>query len=433
LACRYLAGLVDPNQVSYDWAQTELENRMRTPFRELRSVHGSATGSHGQVEGLSTRRRSGTSGVFLLAAVLLSTALCAGCEKDQAKPGEIQETLRNRPAPGSPPPEDAPPEQTPSARNTIPHAPRIRFDQTHHDFGEVEAGEEVEHTFTFRNVGDDVLAVKKVLTSCGCTGAIVSDGEVPPGGTGAVEAVFHTKGFQGNVKKSLTVESNDPENELVRLTIGGKVIPEVSVEPRYVNWGNLEPVNPPRPVELRIRFIGGRRLRLEKIQSESPSVVLTRESEAENEVIYTVALAGNLPRGTVIGRITIQTNSEKVPEVHVPFHGSVQGHVKMVPNLLSLGRIAPGQEETRNLSLAKTGGPNFTVRKVETTTDEIRTEIIEERKGSRYRIKVSYKPAGKTEGKIAERITIFLSDGEESFLEVPLYGKVGEEADKTAQ
>ena len=378
-------------------------------------------------------KRSGTSRILLIVSVLSILALYAACEKDRAKPGGIQETLDDHAAPGSPPPGDTPPEPALLAGDTSTHTPRVRFDQPHHDFGEVEAGEEVEHTFTFRNTGEGVLAIKKVLTSCGCTGAVVSDREVPPGGTGAVKATFQTKGFHGNVKKSLTVESNDPENELVRLTIGGTVNPEVTVEPRYVNWETLEPGNPPRPVELRIRFIEGRGLRLEKIQSESPSVVLTKQSEEENGAIYSVALAQSLPQGTVIGRITIQTNSEKVPEIHVPFHGFVQGNVKLIPSLLSVGRIAPGQEETRNLSLTKTGGPDFSVRKVEATTDEIRTELVEERKGSRYRIKVFYKPAGKTERRVAERITLFLSDGEQSFLEVPLYGTVEEGAGKPAR
>jgi hypothetical protein len=292
----------------------------------------------------------------------------------------------------------------------------------------MEAGEEVEHTFTFRNVGGALLTVEKVRTSCGCTAALISDKEIPPGGTGEIKTTFRTKGYQGDVKKSLTVESNDPENELVRLTMGGKVLSEVSVWPRYLNWESIEQGDPPRPRRISIWFPEGRGLRLEKIHSESPSVVLKEESEEENKVIYSVALAENLPTGRFTGRITVRTNSERLQEVHVPFYGFVQGNVKVVPHLISVGTIAPGENVTRTLSLKKTGDQDFSVQKVKTTTEEITTEIIEKKKGSRYRIKVTYKPGNKTRGRIAERITIFMNGGEQGFLEVPLYGKVDEGA-----
>ena len=63
---------------------------------------------------------------------------------------------------------------------------------------------------------------------------------------------------------------------------------------------------------------------------------------------------------------------------------------------------------------------------IKATTEEITTEITEKKKGSRYRVKVTYKPRSQTKGRIAERITIFINDGEQDFLEVPLYGRVDE-------
>ena len=369
------------------------------------------------------RGRRGTNRVALLCVLLMTTPFI-GCQREQSAPED--ETVNAPPAHEVPISEETPPTQAPAVGDPAPETPEIRFDKPHHDFGEMEAGEEVEHTFTFKNIGGALLTVKKVRTSCGCTAALISDEEIPPGGTGEIKATFRTKGFQGDVKKSLTVESNDPENELVRLTMGGKVLSEVSVWPRYLNWESIEQGDPPRPRRISIWFAEGRGLRLEKIHSESPSVVLTEESEQENKVIYSVALAENLPTGRFTGRITVRTNSERLPEVHVPFYGIVQGNVKVVPHLISVGTIAPGEDVTRTLSLKKTGDQDFSVQKVKTTTEEITTEIIEKKKGSRYRIKVTYKPGSQTTGRIAERITIFMNGGEQDFLEVPLYGKVDE-------
>ena len=232
------------------------------------------------------------------------------------------------------------------------------------------------------------------------------------------------------MKKQLTVESNDPENRLVRLTIGGSVVSEVAVEPRYLDWEILRPGDSPRPKKLSIRFLKGRGLRLEKIQSESPSVVLTKKSEDENRAVYTVAPAENLPTGRFTGRITIRSNSERVPEVHVPFQGQVQGNVKVIPDILSMGKITPGKASTRHLRVSKTGEQDFTVQEVKATTEAIATEIREEKEGERYRIQVTYTPGSEAKGRIAERITILVNDGKEAFLEVPLYGAADEGVSK---
>ncbi len=369
------------------------------------------------------RRRRGTPRTVIFCILLMAVA-SAGCNKEQTAQEGIPEETENLHAPTSPTSEKTPGALSDAAEEPAPRLPKIRFDQPDYDFGEVEAGDEVEHTFVFENVGDDLLSIRKVLTSCGCTAALVSEKEVPPGGAGEIKATFHAKGFQGAVKKGLTVESNDPENKFVRLTIGGKVVSEVAVEPRYLNWETIQPGDSPRPKRLSIRFLRGRGLRLEKIQSESPSVVLTKESEDENKAVYSVSLAENLPTGRFTGRITIQSNSERVPEVHVPFHGQVQGNVKVIPHILSLGRLTPGKALTRHLRVSKTGKQGFTVQKVKATTQAIATEIDEEKEGARYRIKVTYTPESEAQGRIAERITILVNDGKEVFLEVPLYGTV---------
>ena len=375
----------------------------------------------------SGRSRGGRTQSAVLCALLVMAAF-AGCSGNKTEKEGTPDHTKSLQASSSTAPERAPEARSDAAGEPAVKQPRIKFDRPDYDFGEVEAGDDIEHAFVFENAGDAPLAIHEVLTSCGCTGAPASEKEIPPGGAGEIKAVFHSRGFQGAVKKGLTVESNDPENRFVRLTIGGQVISEVSVEPRYLNWETIRPDKAPEPRTLTIRFLPGRGLRLEKIQSESPSVVLTKVSEGENKVVYSAALAEDLPTGRFTGRITIRTNSGRVPEVHVPFQGLVQGNVKVVPYLLSFGRLRPGKASTRDLRVTKTGRQDFTVEKVKATSSAITTEVHEEKKGARYRIKVTYTPAGEARGRIAERITIFVNDGKRDFLEVPIYGTMDQGA-----
>jgi len=364
-----------------------------------------------------------------LFSILLAAGASIGCREEPRGKRESPEQTAAR----APPSEgEAPAAQSLSAEDSVPGEPKIQFEQLDHDFGDAEAGQELEHAFPFRNIGEGDLVISNVLTSCGCTAAPVSGERIPPGETGEIRATFDTRGFQGAVKKALTVESNDPENRLVRLTIGGQVLSEVAVHPRYLNWERFGRDSPPAPVRLRIRFLEGRGLRLEEIHAESPSILLEKESESDNEVVYSVTLAEDLPTGRFTGRISVRTNSRRVPEIHVPFYGQVEGTAKVIPHILSLGRIKPGQTSTHDLSVTRTGQRNFSIQKVGTTTKAITTEVIEERAGERYRIKVTYKAGSRTRGSVSERITIFVNDGEENLLEVPVYGTVGDGAERPA-
>lgn len=40
--------------------------------------------------------------------------------------------------------------------------PRIAFDETVHNFGNVETGKELKHVFRFRNTGNAMLVIKKI-------------------------------------------------------------------------------------------------------------------------------------------------------------------------------------------------------------------------------------------------------------------------------
>ena len=345
-------------------------------------------------------------GTFLLVLLVLSVLVhCKAGQKDSESTGS----------------------EDPSGRAVEENGPKIEFDETEFDFGKAEEGEDVEHVFTFRNVGDKPLSIHKVLTSCKCTGALTTSGEVPPGGQGEIKVTFRTQGFQGAVEKSLAVECNDPENDRVRISIKGEVSSEVTVEPRYLNWGTVNRQDLPELLKLKIKLRDGKDLEILEVLSESESVILNREKESKNGAVYSVALSETLPTGRLIGRIAVKTNSEKMPQLQVPFYALIQGNLKVSPQLLSLGKVRPGNPVTKHVTLKKTGGKDFTVDRVKVTAEEIKTEIVTVREGEQVRINVVYDPGSRTMGSIAERLTIFVRDGGEEILEVPVYGTIKEE------
>lgn len=106
--------------------------------------------------------------------------------------------------------------------------PRVNFKEDSRDFGKVDQGEVLTHVFDFSNDGEAPLVIKRVRTSCGCTAAIVSEKKIAPGKSGKIEVTLNTRGFEGRLNKYVFVETNDPKQPQVQLT----VIATINVPPR---------------------------------------------------------------------------------------------------------------------------------------------------------------------------------------------------------
>jgi hypothetical protein len=255
---------------------------------------------------------------------------------------------------------------------------------------------------------------------------LVTTKDVPPGGAGEIKATFKSKGYNGAVKKTVTVETNDPKNRMVRLSLAGKVLAEVAVTPRYVNFGSVKKDDPRKKMKLEIEFQKDRKIKIKEVSSESEAVIVTPVKEDAQGAEYSVSLADKVPSGRVTGQILVRTNSSKNPQIKVPVHAFVQGSVKVSPQLLSFGVVPPGTKATRQITLTKSGNKPFSVKEVRKGSDRLTYEVFTEKEGESYRIQVEFDPGDQKKGRIAERLTIVTDNGEEETIEVPLYGTIRE-------
>ena len=102
---------------------------------------------------------------------------------------------------------------------------KITFKETKHDFGKIKESVEVTYQFKFRNEGEENLVIQKVQASCGCTGASVGDKkEFKNGEEGEIKVSFNTSRRSGTQSKTVTVQSNDPENPVAVLSFTCEII-----------------------------------------------------------------------------------------------------------------------------------------------------------------------------------------------------------------
>jgi len=100
-------------------------------------------------------------------------------------------------------------------------APRIAVDNATYDFGVVVEGIAVAHTFILSNVGDQTLEITRVNAVCGCTTTTLAKSQLAAGESVALEVLVNTAGFSGSIAKEIAVESTDPANPKLVLTIVG--------------------------------------------------------------------------------------------------------------------------------------------------------------------------------------------------------------------
>ncbi len=102
--------------------------------------------------------------------------------------------------------------------------PQITFEETEYNFGDINQGDKVEHTFVFKNNGSSPLILSNVMTTCGCTAPNWSREPIAPGATSEIHVVFNSSGKMGAQNKVITVMSNAVnDNEKVRLV--GNILP----------------------------------------------------------------------------------------------------------------------------------------------------------------------------------------------------------------
>lgn len=106
--------------------------------------------------------------------------------------------------------------------------PKLSVPEKSFDFGDINEGDVVKHTFTIYNTGDDLLVIKDVKSSCGCTAALPDKKELKPGESTGVKVEFNSAKRKGQQRKHVYLTTNDPENKEIRLTFTTNILVDQS-------------------------------------------------------------------------------------------------------------------------------------------------------------------------------------------------------------
>lgn len=215
--------------------------------------------------------------------------------------------------------------------------PKIEFTETAFDFGRVQSGTVVTHTFSFTNTGAGALEIRDVISSCGCTATGTYTRRVEPGGTGSIPVMFNTSGMGGPVGKTLWVSCNDPRESNILLRIAATVWKPIDALPGIAafSFGPDFQTNETRV----IRLVNN----LEEPVKISEPVCTNRSFRTELKTVregkefeLRVTVVPPLPPGSTLTPITLETSSPKMPVVAVNAYATVQPALIVTPPRIAL-------------------------------------------------------------------------------------------------
>jgi len=269
---------------------------------------------------ISQIRPAVTFGARLCAFLLLSMMPLAGCQKqDSVAEGPIA-SQSGEPTVGAPESQAVEPSQSATAqvsgeaaesngRSVSPAVPTITFEKTTIDFGEVGTDTKQTGQFKFTNTGKAQLKITRVTSCCGViTRGLEEKKEFAPGEGGVLEFDYHTSSYAGpSTTKRLYIYSNDPERNIVTLTIKASTAQRVACRPERLRLF-LKQENAGCG-DITVRSLDGRSFAIEEIVSTANAITaeFDPDQEATEFVLKPKAdmekLAENL-RGQVVVNLT---------------------------------------------------------------------------------------------------------------------------------
>ncbi|MFD0989520.1 DUF1573 domain-containing protein [Mariniflexile jejuense] len=97
--------------------------------------------------------------------------------------------------------------------------PKLEFNETEYDFGDIPKGTPVSTVFTYKNTGNAPLVITDIKSTCGCT--VPEDWSrepLAPGKTGKFTVTYNASG-PNKITKTITVSANtESGSEMVKIT-----------------------------------------------------------------------------------------------------------------------------------------------------------------------------------------------------------------------
>ena len=150
------------------------------------------------------------------------------------------------------------------------------------------------------------------------------DGERRSEGQGrqwVIEVLLAADAPVGPMADHLVVATNHPEKPTVRIPVSGFVRPVLAASPPFADFGERE-VSSPIRASVEIKNFSEDEIALTSVASDLAAV--EAEIQVDGDDYYVIlTLSPGLPKGAFAGRLTVTTDSPRVPTLQIEIKGTV--------------------------------------------------------------------------------------------------------------
>ena len=138
---------------------------------------------------------------------------------------------------------------------------------------------QVETKFDFRNVGNEAVAITKVVTSCGCTTAQLAKTRYAPGESGSIKAIFVVGDRVGEYTATIDLYVDGGTAPADTLKMHFKIPEVVRLTPRTLTWKRG---GEPTPQKVLVWAVGKSPVRVLGIGSDDRRLTVSLETMKES-------------------------------------------------------------------------------------------------------------------------------------------------------
>jgi hypothetical protein len=128
---------------------------------------------------------------------------------------------------------------------------QITWDSRQLDFHPSLQDTNVVARFTFTNAGNRPVEITSIKSSCDCTTAKLDKKNYLPNEKGEITVTFNIGRRTGLQQKSVIVQTNDPTDPFVQLTLRAFVPELIKISPGSLTWGKGDK-NEPKSIALKV-------------------------------------------------------------------------------------------------------------------------------------------------------------------------------------
>ncbi|OIQ01477.1 MAG: hypothetical protein AUK55_01505 [Syntrophobacteraceae bacterium CG2_30_61_12] len=164
---------------------------------------------------------------------------------------------------------------------------------------------------------------------------------IPPGGEGTIKLQLNLAGYDGRVRKSATVYSNDSNQAQLSLTMQGQVQTAIMVSPRpAVFFQGAREQLPPQTLDI---TAGRDPFQVLKVTNQLADQIDYQLNTLEPGRHYQLVVTNKAASGDYQGVLICTTDHPQKPQLTIRVTGRIEGRVSVRPKQLLIGKLNQAQ------------------------------------------------------------------------------------------